>query len=96
MSHRPINGKRAARMRKAFRKQLPAYIYLPDWLRERDHASSMADVDKLLFSGRVKSESHSLGIHKVPRVVNGEVREVEDVYYRVPESMRETLHVEAE
>lgn len=95
MSRRPISEKRAARMRKAIaRKSLPAFIDPVRWLMVRGHAKTAGAARDLILAGRLKSESHTVGVITVPRrQVDGEVRD-QKVVARVPVAQRDTLRVE--
>ena len=64
MSHRPILMKRANRVRKALRQQLPAHIDLVQWLKMHGYASTTGEAEKIILARRVKSESHVLGVVK--------------------------------
>lgn len=87
--------KRARRMRRAIeRKPLPAFIDPVWWLVTRGHAKSSREARDLILAGRLKSESHTVGIATEPRLQNGEVRETK-VVARVPVAMRSTLRVES-
>jgi hypothetical protein len=92
MSSRPILKKKAARVRKALRKELPAYVDLFRWLKDRGHAQTSGDCRKLLLDGRVKSESHTVGIVTV-QTEKGEIKVIERLQ---PVSMRPTLRVVSE
>lgn len=63
MAKRPIAKKRAARMRKALtRRPLDSRLDLRQWLISRGYAQTIGQADALILAGRVKSESHVLGI----------------------------------
>lgn len=96
MSKRPTNAKRAARMRKAIERQpLPRFIDPVQWLRDRRYAQTNGAARDIILAGRLKSESHTLGVGTEPRrQENGEVKN-EKVVTRVPASYRSTLRVEA-
>jgi hypothetical protein len=64
VSARPIRRKQAHRLRKALRAEHPAYIDLIRWLKDRRYARSTGEAKKLILDGRVRSESHKLGIGK--------------------------------
>lgn len=109
MAKRPINAKRAARVRKLLRNELPAYIDLIDWLKVRRYASTTGEAEKMILDGRVRSESHKLGIGKGRRIKKGtEIKilrggsveesdweEVPMVGPHVPARLRGTIHVVA-
>lgn len=107
MSKRPINKKRAARVRKMLRKELPAFIDLIQWLRVRGYAQTAGQAEKLILDGRVRSESHTLGIGKGlkakpginikilrgHRVTEEDFDEVPVVQPHVPARLRGTIRV---
>lgn len=62
MSHRPIRVKAANRLRKQlYRQPIDANIDLVQWLKDRHHASTTAEAEKIILAGRVKHESHVIG-----------------------------------
>lgn len=67
MSHRPLNKKRAARIRKALRATPAASLDLVQWLKDHRHAQTTGEANRLILDRRVKSESHVLGIEKAQR-----------------------------
>lgn len=83
-------------MRKAVtRKPLPAFIDLVPWLKERGYAQTNGAARDIILAGRVKSESHTVGIAEELRPQpDGSVKN-EKVVARVPIAMRSTLRVEA-
>lgn len=107
MAKRPINKKRAARVRKLLRKELPAYLDLIQWLKDRRYAQTTGQAEKMILDGRVRSESHKLGIGKGRRIKKGvEIKllrggsveesdweEVPMVSPHVPARLRGTIHV---
>jgi hypothetical protein len=95
MSHRPIEQKKLARLRKALRRTPDAYIDLVDWLQTRGYADTAGQARKIILARRVKSESHVLGIVKMPQLVGNKVEDVDTVDQYVPARLRATLHVEA-
>lgn len=65
MSHRSITDKKLNRLRKAVnRRPLPAYVDLVAWLKDRRYARSTGEAESLILAGRVKSDSHVIGITK--------------------------------
>lgn len=64
MSARPIRKKQAARLRKALRSELPAYFDLIRYLKDRRIARTTGEAKAIILAGRVRSESHKLGIGK--------------------------------
>lgn len=94
MSHRPITAKKIARLRKAInRHPLPAYIDLIQWLKLRGIAQSTGHAEKIILAGRVRSDSHRLGVITVKVFEGGKVIDKEIVQSRVPAKLRQTLHV---
>lgn len=71
------------------RQQLPPYIDLNKWLRERGYANTAGEADRMLLAGRVKSDSHTLGTVMV-MTIKGPVKVVERI---VPASLRGGLTV---
>lgn len=62
MSARPTNVKAANKLRKAFRKKLPAFFDLFQWLEDRGYADTQGQARKVILAERVKSESHVVGL----------------------------------
>ena len=62
MSHRPINTKKANRVRKFMRNTPDAYIDLVAWLKMHGHADTTGAAERLILDRRVRSESHVIGI----------------------------------
>lgn len=86
MAKRPINEKRAARMRKAMtRKPLPGYIDLVKWLRQHGHAQTAGAARDLILDKRVKIDSHVVGVATEPRLdAAGKVKDTEVVDRYIP------------
>jgi hypothetical protein len=109
LAKRPINKKRANQVRKMLRRELPAYIDLVQWLKDRRYAQTTGQAEKMILDGRVRSESHKLGIGKGLRVKKGtEIKilrggsveesdweEVPVVNRHVPAKLRGTINVVA-
>lgn len=96
MAKRPTAGKKLNRLRKSLRVSLPAYIDLIDWLKTRRYVQTTGEAERLILAGRVKSESHTLGIAKVKRLTpDYKIEEVEVVNRFIPAEFRATLRVEA-
>lgn len=55
-------------MRKALRSSLPARFDLVQWLKDRRYADTTGQAEKIILAGRVKSESHTLGIGHTKRL----------------------------
>jgi hypothetical protein len=81
-------------MRKAMlRKPLPAFIDPVHWLLQRRIVKTHGAARDLILAGRLKAESHTVGITTVERQQpNGKVEETK-VVARVPAAMRHTLRV---
>jgi ribosome-associated protein YbcJ (S4-like RNA binding protein) len=94
MAHRPINKKKAARMRKIIsRSPLPVNIDLVEFLRSRGHAQTAGAARKMLTDGKVRSESHVLGRTKVKILEKGEEVEKYVATPVVSAEYRDTLTV---
>jgi hypothetical protein len=77
---------------RAIRKgRLPRYIDLVKWLRDRRYANTAGGAEAIILAGRVKSESHTVGIAQMP-LSNGKSSPV--VAPAVPASLRPTLRVD--
>jgi hypothetical protein len=73
MSHRPIEEKKRRRIAKSLRRvDLPRRFDLVEWLVSRGHAGTKRAARELILSGRVKANSHTLGIITVPDGKGGE------------------------
>jgi hypothetical protein len=105
VARRPTRIKAARRLEKALtRRPLAAYLDLFKWLREhgpegsyKSYADTNGQARSIVLAGRVKSESHTVGLERdVPvQYPSGEVR-TEDVVHRcVPIALKENLRVEA-
>lgn len=67
-----LENKRARRARKALRQELPAFIDLVVWLKQRDHmTTSMAE--RIIANGWIHSESHELRVRRVPAALRGTI-----------------------
>lgn len=86
MSARSINTKRANRVRKAMRSSLPTYVDLVHWLQLHGYADTAGGARKIILAGRVRSESHKLGIEKRPVVLP---QSFADVYAGKPPEVEE-------
>lgn len=83
MAHRPIKAKQVAKLRKAFRQTPETFINPVQYLKDRRFARTSGEAREIILAGRLKSESHSVGILK------GEV----DTVALVPAKLRSTLTV---
>lgn len=86
-----LEAKRGRRNRKLFRRELPAYLNLIDWLQDHRYAQTAGGARTLIRNKRVKSESHVVGLVKA---TNARGDQLEFVQPHVPASMRATLCVE--
>jgi hypothetical protein len=73
MSHRPINSKRARRVRKALRPPIPRNFDLVQWLLDHKHAKTKREARTLLIEGKVKADSHILGRVEMPVAIKGKI-----------------------
>jgi hypothetical protein len=62
MSHRPLNQKRAERIRKVLRTEIPVYMDLVQWLMDHRHAKTKREAREVLLAGRVTVGSHIVGV----------------------------------
>lgn len=107
MSHRPILKKKANRLRKALRTTPGGYIDLVVYLKDRRFARTTGEAEKLILDGRVRSESHKLGIGKGMKVKESsklavllgrpleesDFEETDVVERRVPAKVRASIQV---
>lgn len=107
MSHRPILKKRANKLRKAFRAELPAFIDLVGYLKLRGYAGTTGEAEQIILAKRVKSESHVLGVAKGKKlrdsaklkaalgrdITEDDLEEVDVVQRHVPAKFRDTIQV---
>jgi hypothetical protein len=94
MSHRPNKAKKLRALRKAIaRTPLPAYIDLVQYLKDRRYAQTTGQANRLILAGRVKSESHRLGVRTVKVFEGGKVIDKDVVDRYVPASFRPTIRV---
>lgn len=96
MARRPIAEKRAKRLRKAMRKQLPEFMDVVWWVRSHGHADTGGKARDLILAGRLKSESHTVGIKTEKRLdATGKVVDEKVVDRYVPLERCRALRVEA-
>lgn len=62
MSKRPSRDKKIRRLRKALRRTPTAYLDLIDWLETHGYADTAGQARTIILAGRVKRDSHTLGI----------------------------------
>jgi hypothetical protein len=67
MAHRSNNVKQARRLRKHFRRQLPAYIDLVQWLQDHRHAQTAGQAKRLMLDGKVRVAANAVGRKSDPR-----------------------------
>jgi hypothetical protein len=70
MSKRPLNIKRAKKLRRLIKATSPiGYIDLVQWLQDHGHAQTAGEARDLIQVGNVMADSHPLGmkeIHEAP------------------------------
>ena len=94
MSHRPVNNKKIAKLRRVLRPALPVYFDLVDWLKMRRHAQTTGEANRLILEGRVRNGSHRIGVEKVPVTQpDGSIKTVEVVQRVQPGKYRDGLIV---
>lgn len=82
--------KKLRKLRKAFRRQLPRYIDIIYWLKTRGYANTSGEAKQLILDGRLRSESHTIGIVQDPTTIDER-----DVVERLqPAFIKDTLRVE--
>lgn len=86
-----LEAKAARRNRKLFRRQLPAKLNLIVWLKDHGYAQTSGDAHALIRAGKVKSESHKVGL---VQVTNQRGDKLDIVDPLVPADLRSTLRVE--
>ena len=64
MAKRDIKRKQVNRLRKTLRSSLPASIDLIQYLKDRGHAQTTGQAKAIILAGRVRADSHKLGIRK--------------------------------
>lgn len=72
-------------MRALTRKPLPSYIDLVRWLVDRGHAKTRREARAVILAGRVKANSHTLGVGEQPYLTpDGKVKTRKVVFPHVP------------
>jgi ribosome-associated protein YbcJ (S4-like RNA binding protein) len=85
-------NKRVRRMRRAITKgRVPAYIDLIHWLKLRGIAQTTGQAVQMLKDGRVRSESHKLGVRIIKIGEGDERRKVEVLDPLVSARLRDSL-----
>lgn len=103
VARRPIEKKKVRRLRKLLRTPTETFIDPVQWLKDRGHAQTSGEARRLVLDGRLKSESHTVGIQQVRKIneagthyvrdpKTGEF-EMEDAVALVPARLRSTLRV---
>lgn len=67
-----LEAKKARRTKKLFRKELPAYIDLVDWIKIRQPMSTQLAM-RIINLGWLKSDSHTLTDRYVPASLRGNI-----------------------
>lgn len=81
-------------MRALTRKPLPAYLDLVQFLVERRLVSSKREAREVILAGRVKANSHTLGVGEQPYLTpTGEVKTKKVVFPHVPTDLRPDITV---
>lgn len=93
MSKRTSQSKKIRKLRHLLRYPLPAYIDLVQYLKLRRYARTTGEAKKIILAGRVKSESHVLGIVNLPTLVDGTIKDMDHVSPLIPAHLRPTIHV---
>lgn len=87
--------KKLRRLRKVLRRSLPAYFDLYEWLETRGYADTSGQCRALVLAGRLKSESHTVGIVEgVESSAAGRLEKVRVIERLQPVALREHLRVE--
>lgn len=101
MSARPIEIKQRRKVIKALRRTPPAYFDLVAYLLDRRLAPSKRVAKEMILAGRVKADSHPLGILKgqevaTPGILGSVKMEVKDVVNpRIPIDLKSRISVAA-
>jgi hypothetical protein len=83
-------------MRALTRRPLPAYLDLVDWMLSRGHARSRREAREVILAGRVKANSHTLGVGEQPYLTpDGKVKTRKIVLPHVPADLRPDIIVSA-
>jgi hypothetical protein len=98
VSRRPIEQKKRRRVSKALRrKPLPAYFDLVQFLIDQGHARTKRDAKAIIMARRVKANSHTLGVEKVPVVQPlGGIEDQDVLFPHVPVDVRKDVLVSAD
>lgn len=96
MSHRRTEDKKLARLRRQLRQnsnRAPVHLDLVEYLQAHRHADSAGKARKIILAGRVKANSHTLGIAQVPKMVGNTVVMEDTVAPLVPADLRGSIVV---
>lgn len=94
MSKRPIIDKQLNRLRKSTRHKLPAHFDLVQWLKDRNHAQTTGEAERLILAGRVRSGSHKIGVFEVDQQqLDGSVKKVPTILTILPTDLKKDLIV---
>jgi hypothetical protein len=94
MSHRPINMKKANKLRKLMRERLPAYLDLVQYLKDHRLARTSGDAEKLILAGRVKADGAPIGIGTIPIIdEQGKPATKDVVQRRIAATLRGSIEV---
>lgn len=94
MSHRPINRKKANKLRKMLRGKPDRYINLVQFLKDRRYVRTSGAAEKLILDGRVQAEGEVLGVGQVPMLdQRGEVVQKDVVFPLVAADLRSKIEV---
>jgi hypothetical protein len=96
MSHRSIEKKKIAKLRRALRQAgstVPHHIDLIHYLKIRRIAQTTGHAEHIILAGRVVANSHKLGIVTVSMLKDGKVQDVPMVQPLVPASLRSDIMI---
>lgn len=66
MSHRPINRKKANKIRKELRRTPRAYLDIVEYLKIRKLAQTTGEAEKLILASRVHHDGAAIGLGVIP------------------------------
>lgn len=81
------------KLRRSLRKTPPAFFDLVQWLRDRGYGTTNKECRALILAGRVKADSHTLGLGKAVHWTGEKFEEVPAVYPHVPVALRDRIIV---
>jgi hypothetical protein len=94
MSHRPVQAKKIAKLRKLLRRELPAFIDPVEFIVSRGHARTKREARLLILGGKLRSESHKVGYGEYTIRGKDGKPEAVPVVIAVPAHLRDTLTVQ--